>query len=45
MSTSSDRQNVSEEQMYENKAVARIGVLEAGVDLSRFDILFFLDFV
>lgn len=40
MSTSSDGQNVSEEQMYENKAVARIGVLEAGVD-----ILFFLDFV
>lgn len=45
MSTSSDGQNILEEQMYENKAIARIGAFEAGVDLFRFDILIFLDFV
>lgn len=28
-----------------NKAIARIGVLEADVDLSRFDIFALLDFV
>lgn len=28
-----------------NKAIAGIGVLEAGLDLSRFDIFVFLDFV
>lgn len=45
MSTSSDGQNASKEEMHESKAIARIGVLEAGVDLSRFYTLVFLDFV